>query len=103
MTLTGLSLCDVESLPSRPSPPLPQHLATPELKSAQEELAPAAIVTAELKSWTSTGEVLFVVVLLPSWPELFQPQHFAVPVLKSAQLCKLPAEISIAPLMPTTS
>ena len=92
-TSTGVEfvrLLVVVPLPNCPRSFMPQHLALPEVVTAQvwvpEVLSVVSMEATPLVSPdTSTGVGLSVVVPLPSCPEEFLPQHLAPPEVVTAQ------------------
>ena len=104
-TSTGVLLFVVVPSPSWPKEPSPQHLAPPEVVTAQVWLPPAVIdATPDVRPETSTGMLLSVVLPSPSWPPQLPPQHLAPPEDVKAQVWLSPAVIDATPdVRPETS
>jgi len=80
--------------PSCPAFPLPQHLAIPNVVTAQECEFPASMdATPLVDPTTSTGTFEGVRVPSPSCPSALRPQHLTPPRFVRPQVWKPPAEI----------
>jgi hypothetical protein len=86
-TNTGVDeFVDGEPSPSCPLESSPQHLISPDVRTAHDVFPPTAIDATPADSpETATGVDELVVEPLPSCPEPLRPQHTTPPEVRTAQ------------------